>query len=76
MKENPYDNEQFFKKYSEMLRSKKGLAGAGEWSELKNFSQILTGAMSWIWDAGMDGIVSMLPPTGHPAYSGRIFPQE
>ena len=35
MKENPYDNEQFFKKYSEMLRSKKGLAGAGEWSELK-----------------------------------------
>lgn len=35
MKENKYDNEIFFKKYSEMERSKKGLAGAGEWSELE-----------------------------------------
>lgn len=35
MKENKYDNELFFKKYSEMARSQKGLQGAGEWSELK-----------------------------------------
>lgn len=35
MKENKYDNELFFKKYSEMERSKKGLKGAGEWSELQ-----------------------------------------
>ena len=35
MKENKYDNEEFFKKYGEMSRSKNGLAGAGEWSELK-----------------------------------------
>lgn len=35
MKENKYDNEEFFKKYSEMERSKKGLDGAGEWSELQ-----------------------------------------
>lgn len=35
MKENKYDNEQFFEKYSRMLRSQKGLAGAGEWSELQ-----------------------------------------
>lgn len=35
MKENKYDNEEFFKKYSEMERSKKGLKGAGEWSELE-----------------------------------------
>lgn len=35
MKENKYDNEAFFKKYSEMERSKKGLKGAGEWSELE-----------------------------------------
>lgn len=35
MKENKYDNEDFFKKYSEMNRSIKGLDGAGEWSELK-----------------------------------------
>lgn len=35
MKENKYDDEEFFKKYSEMNRSKQGLAGAGEWSELQ-----------------------------------------
>lgn len=35
MKENQYDNEAFFKKYSEMNRSKEGLKGAGEWSELQ-----------------------------------------
>ena len=35
MKENRYDDEQFFKKYSEMSRSKEGLAGAGEWYVLK-----------------------------------------
>lgn len=35
MKENKYDNESFFQKYSQMLRSQKGLQGAGEWSELQ-----------------------------------------
>lgn len=35
MKENKYDNEIFFEKYSEMNRSKEGLKGAGEWAELK-----------------------------------------
>ena len=35
MKENKYDDEIFFEKYSQMDRSKKGLAGAGEWHELK-----------------------------------------
>lgn len=35
MKENKYDDESFFIKYSEMERSKKGLQGAGEWSELE-----------------------------------------
>lgn len=35
MKENKYDNDVFFKKYSEMNRSKQGLSGAGEWSELQ-----------------------------------------
>lgn len=35
MKENKYDNEKFFLKYSEMERSKKGLQGAGEWQELQ-----------------------------------------
>ncbi len=35
MKENKYDNELFFAKYSQMERSRKGLQGAGEWSALK-----------------------------------------
>lgn len=35
MKENQYDNAIFFEKYSQMLRSQKGLQGAGEWSELQ-----------------------------------------
>lgn len=32
---NPYDNESFFEKYSQMSRSQKGLAGAGEWHILE-----------------------------------------
>lgn len=35
MKENKYDNDIFFEKYSRMERSKKGLEGAGEWQTLK-----------------------------------------
>ncbi|MGL4697525.1 class I SAM-dependent methyltransferase [Enterococcus larvae] len=35
MKENNYDNQAFFEKYSQMDRSKKGLEGAGEWQTLK-----------------------------------------
>ena len=35
MKENRYDNAAFFEKYSQMERSKKGLAGAGEWETLE-----------------------------------------
>lgn len=35
MKENKYDNEVFFEKYGQMMRSQKGLQGAGEWSELQ-----------------------------------------
>lgn len=35
MKENRYDNDTFFEKYSEMSRSRQGLEGAGEWHELE-----------------------------------------
>ena len=35
MKENIYDNKKFFEKYKGMARSRKGLAGAGEWHALK-----------------------------------------
>lgn len=36
MKQNKYDDNTFFDKYSNMERSKKGLDGAGEWHELKS----------------------------------------
>ena len=35
MKENRYDDPSFFQRYSEMDRSRQGLAGAGEWPELQ-----------------------------------------
>ena len=35
MKENKYNDPTFFEKYSQMERSQKGLAGAGEWHELQ-----------------------------------------
>jgi SAM-dependent methyltransferase len=35
MKQNKYDDEVFFHKYSGMERSKKGLVGAGEWKTLE-----------------------------------------
>lgn len=35
MKQNQYDNKTFFEKYSNMDRSTKGLAGAGEWKTLE-----------------------------------------
>ena len=35
MKENKYDEERFFEKYSQMDRSRKGLQGAGEWPALE-----------------------------------------
>ena len=35
MKQNKYDDEIFFDKYSNMDRSKNGLEGAGEWHELR-----------------------------------------
>lgn len=35
MKENKYDDPVFFQKYSEMERSQKGLAAAGEWKTLE-----------------------------------------
>lgn len=35
MKENKYDDDKFFLKYSQMNRSKEGLIAAGEWETLK-----------------------------------------
>ncbi len=35
MKENPYDDERFFKQYSLLPRSRQGLSAAGEWPTLE-----------------------------------------
>lgn len=43
MKENRYDDEIFFQKYSQMDRSRKGLAGAGEWRAFQSVLPDLTG---------------------------------
>lgn len=36
MKENKYDDEIFFDRYSQMSRSVNGLKGAGEWHALRS----------------------------------------
>ncbi|HJD76152.1 MAG TPA: class I SAM-dependent methyltransferase [Bacteroides reticulotermitis] len=43
MKENAYDKQSFFEKYGEMLRSKEGLKGAGEWPTLEKMLPDFTG---------------------------------
>ena len=43
MKENKYDDPRFFEKYSQMTRSRKGLAGAGEWHELEKLLPCFSG---------------------------------
>lgn len=43
MKENKYDDAEFFASYSGMDRSIRGLAGAGEWHELKKLLPDFTG---------------------------------
>ncbi|MBM6839633.1 class I SAM-dependent methyltransferase, partial [Clostridium saudiense] len=35
MRENKYDNQEFFDKYSQMARSVYGLQGAGEWQTFR-----------------------------------------
>ncbi len=43
MKQNKYDDPDFFEKYSQMNRSVYGLAGAGEWPALRRMLPDLTG---------------------------------
>ena len=59
MKENKYDEQKFFMKYSEMERSKKGLQGAGEWMELQKILPDFKDKKFWILGCDMGGIVSM-----------------
>lgn len=43
MKQNIYDDPQFFDKYAELPRSKEGLSAANEWPEVKNLLPKLPG---------------------------------
>ena len=57
MKENKYDDNIFFQKYSQMSRSQQGLAGAGEWETLRKLLQLCGGSvlevpMRWSEDFG------------------------
>ena len=45
MKENRYDDQEFFDRYAEMARSRKGLSGAGEWPVLKEMLPDLQGCL-------------------------------
>lgn len=52
---NEYDNEQFFREYAKMARSRDGLRSAGEWHQLKPLFPPLQGRTFLIWDAGTAG---------------------
>src|ERR1041385_5126794 len=43
MKQNIYDDDKFFEKYSQMRRSVKGLEGAGEWKTLEKMLPVFQG---------------------------------
>lgn len=45
MKENKYDDQEFFEAYGKMERSQKGLDGAGEWHELQKLLPDFQGKM-------------------------------
>ena len=43
MNASEYDNETFFREYAKMSRSRQGLAGAGEWGQLRPLFPPLAG---------------------------------
>lgn len=43
MKENKYDDDKFYEKYSQFPRSVEGLSAAGEWHELKKMLPVFNG---------------------------------
>lgn len=67
MKQNKYDNEAFFEKYSQMARSVQGLAGAGEWSALQKLLPSFAGKR--VLDLGCGYGWHCLYAAGHGAQS-------
>ena len=58
-KENKYDDDIFFQKYSQMSRSQQGLAGAGEWETLRKLLPDFKDKRVLDLDVAMDGTVFM-----------------
>lgn len=77
MKENKYDCEAFFQKYSQMERSKKGLQGAAEWGALQKIlpdflgKSVLDLGCGYGWHCRLRSGAS-----GQSMCSGRIFPRK
>ncbi|GAA0614399.1 hypothetical protein GCM10009001_34600 [Virgibacillus siamensis] len=59
MKQNKYDDVNFFAAYERMPRSLKGLEGAGEWPVLKSLLPDFNISMYLIWGVDLDGIAGM-----------------
>ena len=59
MKENKYDDNIFFQKYSQMSRSQQGLAGAGEWETLRKLLPDFKDKRVLDLGCGYDGTVFM-----------------
>lgn len=70
MKKSPYDRERFFEKYSQMDRSRLGLAGAGEWESLEPLLRTSPGRECWIWAAATAGTASMRRNTARRSVTG------
>ena len=80
-----YDNERFFNEYAQMSRSREGLAGAGEWHQLRkmfpdlNRRKVLDLGCGYGWHCkyAVDVFCQVLFPeksVGIPFFQQGIFP--
>ena len=63
---NPYDDPALFAAYAGMERSRRGLAGAAEWEQLRALLPPLRGARCWTWAAATAGIAALPPGRARP----------
>ena len=82
MKENRYDDPLFFEKYSQMSRSRLGLAGAGEWEDLQKLlpdfagKQVLDLGCGYGWHCAYAAEHGAAHVTGVDAIEDVDFPPE
>ena len=75
MKENKYDEERFFEKYSQMDRSRKGLQGAGEWPALEKMLPPFAGRDVLDLGCGYGWHCRYAPSTARRRCWERTFPK-